>query len=287
MKLVRFGSIGKEKPGMVDENGDLRDISELVDDVNAALLSDEAKLNAIRALDVTTLEKVASAPMAPDTWPRLAPCVADVGKMVCIGLNYYDHAAEVGREVPKEMMVFFKATSCISGPYDNVPIPIGAKSVDWEVELGVVIGKKAKYVSKEDAIEYVAGYCIVNDVSERDFQKTSGEARAKSCDGFGPIGPCVVTKDEVPDPQNLSMTTHVNGVRMQNGTTKTMIFPVAEIIAYLSSFFTLYPGHIISTGTPPGVGVGMKPSPVFLKAGDVMELRIDKLGMQRQTVTHD
>ncbi|PIB23141.1 2-hydroxyhepta-2,4-diene-1,7-dioate isomerase [Amylibacter kogurei] len=281
MKLVRYGKTGQEEPGLIDENGVLRDLSGHVKDINGAALSD-AKLARIAALDVEDLHIV-------DGTPRFGPCVADVGKFMCIGLNYSDHAAETGASIPEHPILFMKATSAIVGPDDTVSLPRGSEKSDWEVELAVVIGKTAKYVSVDDALDHVAGYCIVNDVSERHFQTAlSGNwTKGKSCDTFGPIGPWLVTRDEIEDPQNLDMTLDVNGKRMQTGNTKTMIFSVAEIIAHLSTLFTLHPGDVISTGTPPGVGLGMKPNPVFLKSGDVMELHIEGLGTQRQNVVMD
>ncbi|GHA55804.1 ureidoglycolate lyase [Amylibacter ulvae] len=281
MKLVRYGETGHEEPGLIDENGVLRDLSGHVKDINGAALSD-AELARIAALDVEDLPVV-------DGTPRFGPCVADVGKFMCIGLNYSDHAAETGASIPEHPILFMKATSAIVGPDDTVSLPRGSDKSDWEVELAVVIGKTTKYVSVDDALDHVAGYCIVNDVSERHFQTAlSGNwTKGKSCDTFGPIGPWLVTRDEIEDPQNLDMTLDVNGKRMQTGNTKTMIFSVAEIIAHLSSLFTLHPGDVISTGTPPGVGLGMKPNPVFLKSGDVMELHIQGLGTQRQNVVMD
>ncbi|KIT15246.1 fumarylacetoacetate hydrolase family protein [Jannaschia aquimarina] len=281
MKLVRFGEPGAEKPGMIDHNGDLRDLSEQVDDISGAILSD-ASLDVLRTMDQMKLPLV-------EGNPRLGPCVGDVGKFMCIGLNFSDHAAETGAAIPEHPILFMKATSAINGPNDDVIMPRGSTQTDWEVELGVVIGTACKYVSEEDALDYVAGYCICNDVSERHFQtKLTGQwTKGKSCDTFGPTGPWLVTRDEVGDPQNLSMWLDVNGQRMQTGNTSTMIFTVAQCISHLSQMFTLHPGDVISTGTPPGVGMGMKPDPVYLKAGDVMELGIDKLGQQRQEVRAD
>jgi 2-keto-4-pentenoate hydratase/2-oxohepta-3-ene-1,7-dioic acid hydratase in catechol pathway len=281
MKLFRYGSAGAEKPGVLDANGDLRDLSSHVADISGDVLSDEG-LNALRALDIESL------PLVPGT-PRFGPCVGGIGKFLCIGLNYSDHAAETGAAIPDHPILFFKANSAIVGAYDAVSMPRGSTHTDWEVELGVVIGKTAKYVSKAEALAHVAGYCIVNDVSERHFQTqlTGQWTKGKSCDTFGPTGPWLVTRDEVPDPQNLGMSLDVNGRRMQTGNTNTMIFTVAEIIEHLSGLMTLHPGDVITTGTPPGVGMGMKPNPVYLKSGDVMELRIDGLGEQRQLVTQD
>ena len=281
MKLVRYGQAGAEKPGMLDADGALRDLSGVVGDISGAVLSD-AGLAKLRALNPADLPLVAGN-------PRLGPCVGAVGKFCCIGLNYSDHAAETGAAIPDHPILFMKANSAIVGANDTVMIPRGSTQTDWEVELGVVIGKAAKYVSKADALDHVAGYCVINDVSERHFQtKLTGQwTKGKSCDTFGPTGPWLVTRDEVPDPQALAMHLDVNGKRMQTGTTSTMIFTVAEIIEHLSQLFTLHPGDIISTGTPPGVGLGMKPTPVFLKNGDVMELSIEGLGSQRQKVGQD
>ena len=280
MKLVRYGKIGSEKPGLMV--GDtLRDLSAHLDDITGATL-DDATLARLRDLDPATLPAVAGN-------PRIGACVGNIGKFLCIGLNYSDHAAETGAAIPEHPILFFKANSAIVGPNDDVMMPRGSTHVDWEVELGVVIGKKAKYVSRENALDHVAGYCVVNDVSERYFQtKLTGQwTKGKSCDTFGPTGPWLVTRDEIPDPQNLSMSLDVNGKRMQTGNTSTMIFSVAEIIEHLSGLMTLHPGDVITTGTPPGVGMGMKPEPVYLKKGDVMELRIEGLGQQRQKVGED
>ena len=279
MKLVRYGKTGAEKPGLMDGET-LRDLSDHVDDITGATL-DDATLARLAAIDPASLPRVAGS-------PRIGPCVGNIGKFLCIGLNYSDHAAETGAAIPEHPILFFKANSAIVGPNDNVMMPRGSTHTDWEVELGVVIGKAAKYVSKEDALDYVAGYCIVNDVSERHFQTqlTGQWTKGKSPDTFGPTGPWLVTKDEVPDPQALAMSCDVNGKRMQTGTTNTMIFTVAEIIEHLSHLFTLHPGDVISTGTPPGVGMGMKP-PTYLKVGDVMELDIEGLGHQRQEVGED
>ena len=279
MKLVRYGDTGAEKPGLMD--GDtLRDLSSVVDDVTGATL-DDATLDKLRAVDPATLPAV-------DGNPRIGPCVGNIGKFMCIGLNYKDHAIETGNPFPDHPVLFMKANSAIVGPNDDTVVPRGSTKTDWEVELGVVIGKQAKYVSKEDALDYVAGYCIVNDVSERDFQfnLTGTWTKGKSCDTFGPTGPWLVTRDEVEDVNNLAMSLYVNGKQMQTGNTSTMIFSVAECIEHLSGLMTLYPGDVISTGTPPGVGAGMKP-PVFLKVGDVVELEIEGLGKQRQEVKQD
>ncbi|MBM7066828.1 fumarylacetoacetate hydrolase family protein [Actibacterium sp. 188UL27-1] len=281
MKLVRYGAPGAEKPGLIDGDGKLRDISGHVADIAGPMLGDDS-LAALRSVDPTTLPEVAGE-------QRLGPCVGDIGKFLCIGLNYSDHAAETGAAIPDHPILFFKANSAIIGPNDTVSIPRGSTHTDWEVELGVVIGTAAKYVSEADALNHVAGYCIVNDVSERHFQKElSGQwTKGKSCDTFGPTGPWLVTRDEVPDPQALDMWLDVNGTRMQTGNTATMIFSVAQIISHLSQMMTLHPGDVISTGTPPGVGMGIKPTPVYLKKGDRMELHIQGLGQQKQSVTED
>ena len=281
MKLLRYGPIGAEKPGLLDNSGLLRDLSEHVDDINGMML-DDATLDRLRALDISALSVV-------EGEQRLGACVGNIGKFLCIGLNYSDHAAETGAAIPKHPILFFKANSAIVGAYDDVVMPRGSTHTDWEVELGVVIGKTAKYVSKEDALYHVAGYCIVNDVSERHFQTnlTGQWTKGKSCDTFGPTGPWLVTRDEVADPQNLSMSLDVNGKRMQTGSTATMIFSVAEIIEHLSGLMTLHPGDVITTGTPPGVALGMKPEPIFLKVGDVMDVKIEGLGQQKQKVKQD
>ena len=281
MKLVRYGATGAEKPGLLDDNGELRDLSAHVVDIGGDVLSD-ASLATLAALDKSSLPLVKGA-------PRMGPCVANIGKFLCIGLNYSDHAAETGADIPAHPILFAKATSAVVGPNDEVSMPRGSTHTDWEVELGVVIGKTAKYVSKEDALDYVAGYCVINDVSERYFQNqlTGQWTKGKSCDTFGPTGPWLVTRDEVGDPQNLAMSLDVNGKRMQTGNTNTMIFTVAEIIEHLSGLMSLHPGDVISTGTPPGVGMGIKPNPIYLKRGDVMELTIEGLGVQSQNVTED
>tara|TARA_B100000683_G_scaffold105689_1_gene104034 strand:- start:990 stop:1832 length:843 start_codon:yes stop_codon:yes gene_type:complete len=275
MKLLRFGNSGEEKPGIIDSNGKIRDLSNVIDDINGHTISQES-LGKLKKLDILSLPEVTGN-------PRIGPCVNDVGKFLCIGLNYSDHAAETGLEPPEEPILFAKATSAIIGPNDDVEIPRTSSATDWEVELGIIIGKKAKYISEDDAKNYIAGYCVVNDVSERDFQiKRSGQwTKGKSCDTFGPIGPYLVTTDEIEDVQNLSMYLDVNGKRMQTGSTKTMIFSAYHIVHYLSQFMTLFPGDVIATGTPPGVGMGMKPA-VYLKPGDVMKLGIDNLGDQEQ-----
>ena len=277
MKLLRHGDKGNERPGLLDDTGNIRDLSAHISDLNGANLSDAA-IQALRKIDIKQLPII-------DRSVRIGPCVGQVGKFICIGLNYSDHAAEAGMEVPAEPVVFFKATSAIIGPNDIVEIPRTSTATDWEVELGVVIGKEAKYINLEDALDYVAGYCVINDLSERDFQiQRAGQwVKGKSCDTFGPIGPWLVTRDEVPDPQALAMQLEVNGKRYQDGNTSTMVYGVAHIVAYLSQFMSLQPGDIISTGTPPGVGMGQKP-PVYLKSGDNMQLSIDGLGVQTQQV---
>ncbi|KQZ15407.1 2-hydroxyhepta-2,4-diene-1,7-dioate isomerase [Mesorhizobium sp. Root554] len=280
MKLLRYGEPGSEKPGLLDAEGSIRDLSGKVADIGGAGISPEG-LAQLAALDSASLPKV-------EGQPRLGPCVAGTGKFICIGLNYSDHAAETGATVPSEPIIFMKATSAIVGPDDDVLIPRGSVKTDWEVELGVVIGKTAKYVSEAEALDYVAGYCVAHDVSERAFQaERQGQwTKGKSCDTFGPTGPWLVTKDEVADPQNLAMWLKVNGETMQNGSTKTMVYGVAHLVSYLSQFMSLQPGDIISTGTPPGVGLGMKPQR-FLKAGDVVELGIEGLGTQKQNIRAD
>jgi 2-keto-4-pentenoate hydratase/2-oxohepta-3-ene-1,7-dioic acid hydratase in catechol pathway len=275
MKLLRYGPEGAEKPGVLDGAGRIRDLSGVIADVAGQAIAD---FGWARGLEIDSLPLVHGA-------PRLGACVAGTGKFICIGLNYADHAAESGLEVPPEPVIFMKATSAIVGPNDNVVIPRGSVATDWEVELGVVIGKKAKYVMQAEALDHVAGYCVINDVSERDFQaRRSGQwTKGKSCDSFGPIGPWLVTRDEIANPQNLEMRLMVNGETKQDGTTETMVYGVAYLVSYLSQFMTLHPGDIISTGTPPGVGMGFKP-PQYLKAGDVIELSIEGLGSQKQTV---
>ena len=280
MKLLRYGPVGQEKPGLLDSSNTLRDLSGVLSDIEGAHLGDAA-LARLRAFDPATL------PVVPDQ-PRIGPCVARVGKFICIGLNYADHAAESGAAIPTEPVIFNKWTSAICGPNDAVEIPRGSTKTDWEVELGVVIGKAAKYITEAQALEHVAGYCVVNDVSEREWQIERGGTwdKGKGFDTFGPIGPWLVTRDEVPDPQNLSMWLDVDGKRFQNGNTKTMIFTVAQIVAYVSQCMSLQPGDIISTGTPPGVGLGIKPNPVYLKAGQTMRLGIEGLGEQQQTTVN-
>ncbi|MDA9564876.1 fumarylacetoacetate hydrolase family protein [Alphaproteobacteria bacterium] len=275
MKLLRHGAFGNEKPGIIDHEGKIRDLSSHIPDINGDSINSES-LKKIGAINLSTLPIVSN-----DT--RLGACVGNVGKFLCIGLNYSDHAAESGLPVPSEPILFSKATSAIVGPNDNVEIPRNSSETDWEVELGIIIGKKAKYINENEAEEYIAGYCVVNDVSERAFQiKREGQwTKGKSCDTFGPTGPYLVTKDEIPDVQNLKMYLDVNGKRMQDGSTNTMIFSAKHIVYYLSQFMSLNPGDVIATGTPPGVGLGMKP-PVFLNAGDTMKLGIEGLGEQNQ-----
>ena len=275
MKLLRVGPPGRERPAIIDPNGEPRDVSDLLDDWDGLAL-DDVVLNQLRKLDLTTRPRL-------DPAERIGPCVTGVGKFVCIGLNYADHAAETGADVPAEPVIFFKATSTICGPDDKLEIPRRSEKTDWEVELGVVIGKEAKYVSEADALDYVAGYCVVHDVSERAFQLegTGQWVKGKSADTFGPIGPWLVTRDEVENPQNLSMWLDVNDEAMQRGSTATMVFGVSHLISYLSQYMSLQPGDIISTGTPPGVGLSMTP-PRFLRAGDVVTLGIEGLGTQRQ-----
>jgi 2-keto-4-pentenoate hydratase/2-oxohepta-3-ene-1,7-dioic acid hydratase in catechol pathway len=280
MKLLRYGSSGHEKPGIMDADGTIRDLSGIIPDLAGdALLP--ASIAKIRSANLSLLPKV-------DGRPRIGACVGKVGKFVCIGLNYSDHAAESGQAVPVEPVVFMKATSSIGGPDDQVVIPRGSKKTDWEVELGVVIGKPAKYVEEADALSHVAGYCVVNDLSERAFQMegTGQWTKGKSADTFGPIGPWLVTTDEVPDPQNLQMWLEVDGHRYQNGSTSTMVFGVAHLISYLSRFMSLQSGDVISTGTPPGVGFGQKP-PVYLRAGNRIRLGVSGLGEQNQVVVAD
>ncbi|MBF9032636.1 2-hydroxyhepta-2,4-diene-1,7-dioate isomerase [Rhodobacterales bacterium HKCCE2091] len=275
MKLLRYGAPGAEKPGMLDADGRVRDLSGEVADIAGEVLTPEG-LARIAALDPASL------PLAGGD-PRIGPCVGSVGKFICIGLNYADHAAESGMDVPPEPVIFMKATSAIMGPNDDVRIPRGSEKTDWEVELGVVIGKEARYVDEADAMDHVAGYCLTNDLSERAFQQErSGQwVKGKSADTFGPIGPWLVTADEVPDPQNLRMWLEVDGHRYQDGSTATMVYGVRHLVHYLSQFMSLQPGDVISTGTPPGVGMGQKPQ-VYLREGQVMELSVEGLGVQRQ-----
>ena len=275
MKLLRYGPPGQEKPGLLDAAGGIRDVSAHIPDLAGDALGPDA-LAQLAKLDPETLPRVMV--------DRIGPCVGRVGKFICIGLNYSDHAAESGMDVPPEPVIFAKATSAICGPDDDIEIPRGSNATDWEVELGVVIGTTAKYVPEAQAMDHVAGFCVINDISERDFQnKRSGQwTKGKSADTFGPIGPWLVTRDAVADPQALTMYLDVNGTRMQEGTTATMVYPVAHLVSYLSHFMRLEPGDIISTGTPPGVGMGKKPAPIYLKPGDRMELGIAGLGVQRQ-----
>jgi 2-keto-4-pentenoate hydratase/2-oxohepta-3-ene-1,7-dioic acid hydratase in catechol pathway len=278
LKLVRFGAAGAERPGLVNADGSISDLSGVISDVAGGALSPEA-LATLRGLDTVKL------PKAP-AGARLGPCVGGVGKFIAIGLNYADHAAETGATIPSEPIVFMKATSCIVGPNDTVLKPRGSTKMDWEVELGVVIGKTTRYVSQAEAAAHIAGFCVINDLSERAFQLERGGQwdKGKGCDTFGPLGPWLVTSDEVGDPAQLSMWLDVNGVRRQNGSTRTMIFKPNFLVSYLSQFMSLHPGDVITTGTPPGVGMGIKPDPIFLNVGDVMELGIEKLGSQRQVV---
>ncbi len=278
MKLVRFGPAGKEKPGLVDADGKLRDLSRKLRDIGPDTLA-PAKLKELAKLDPKKLPLVKGG-------PRLGACVATPSKFVAIGLNYSDHAKESGNPIPEHPVVFFKSQTCIVGPNDNVMIPRDSTQLDWEVELGVVIGRTARYVEEEDALKHVAGYCVINDVSERDFQMKKSASqwnKGKGCDTFGPLGPWLVTTDEIKNPQNLGMWLDVNGQRRQTGNTKTMIFSVAQLVADVSRYMTLLPGDVITTGTPPGVALGMKP-PQWLKAGDVITLGIDGLGEQKQKV---
>ncbi|WP_297112399.1 fumarylacetoacetate hydrolase family protein [uncultured Devosia sp.] len=278
MKLLRVGAKGAEKPAILAADGSIRDLSGVVPDIGGATLLPEG-LAKIAAADIDALPQLSAS-------ERIGPCVANVGKFICIGLNYADHAAETGAKIPEEPIIFMKATSAIIGPNDDVIIPKNAIKPDWEVELAVVIGKEARYVEEADAMDHVAGYCVCNDVSERHFQTERGGTwdKGKGADTFGPIGPWLVTKEEVADPQNLKMWLEVDGKRYQDGSTKTMIFGVAKVVSYVSQFMSLQPGDIITTGTPPGVGMGIKPEPVWLKPGNVMHLGIEGLGEQRQTV---
>lgn len=279
MKLLRYGPVGAEKPGILDADGRIRDASALVGDWGGSALSD-AELNKIKTADLSALPVV-------DGEPRIGACVASVGKFICIGLNYADHAEETGAKVPDEPVVFMKATSAITGPNDNIIKPLNSTKLDWEVELGVVIGREAKYVSEEEAEDYIAGYCVVHDVSEREFQLERGGQwdKGKGCDSFGPIGPWLVTRDEVGDTSQLPLWLKVNDTLFQNGSTDKMVFRPAFLVSYLSQFMSLQPGDIITTGTPPGVGLGQKP-PVFLNEGDVVELGVEGLGVQKQRVVN-
>ena len=276
MKLVRYGSVGKERPGLIDTNGDLRDLSDHVDDIGGDTLG-KAALKKLAALDQSSLPRI-------DAAQRFGPCVGQIGKFICIGLNYARHAKETGAEPPSEPVVFMKATSAVCGPNDTVLIPARSKKADWEVELGVVIGTHTKNVSEENALSHVAGYCVVNDLSEREFQLERGGqwVKGKSLDTFGPLGPWLVTRDEIPDPQSLNLWLDIDGHRYQDSSTSDMIFSVAEIISHLSAFMSLQPGDVISTGTPEGVGMGQRPEPIYLKPGQEMRLGIEGLGEQCQ-----
>ncbi|HEI8505174.1 TPA: fumarylacetoacetate hydrolase family protein [Serratia marcescens] len=276
MKLLRYGQPGQERPGMLDAQGRLRDLSQHIADVGGAALL-PASLAKLRALDSATLPLV-------EGQPRLGACVGGIGKFICIGLNYADHAAETGAAIPEEPVVFNKWTSAVVGPYDRVEIPRGSQKTDWEVELGVVIGLGGRYISEADAMRHVAGYCVINDVSEREYQIERGGTwdKGKGCDTFGPIGPWLVTADEIADPHSLNLWLEVDGKRYQDGNTSTMIFRIPQIVSYLSRFMSLQPGDVISTGTPPGVGMGQKPQPIYLRAGQTMRLGIEGLGEQRQ-----
>ncbi|HEY6431395.1 MAG TPA: fumarylacetoacetate hydrolase family protein [Acetobacteraceae bacterium] len=278
MKLLRYGPPGAEKPGLLDADGTIRCLSSVLRDIDGFALSDAA-LAMLRAIDPKTLPKI-------DAGVRLGACVARPVNYVCIGLNYADHAEESGMPIPKEPIIFLKSLGAFSGPNDDVKMPRGSKKLDWEVELGIVIGKTARYVPEHEALNHVAGYCVCNDVSEREFQLERGGTwdKGKGCDTFGPTGPWVVTKDEVPDPQALKLWCEVDGKRMQDGTTRTMIFDCRKLVSYTSHFITLHPGDVISTGTPPGVGSGKKPTPIFLKPGQTMRLSVEGLGVQTQRV---
>lgn len=276
MKLLRYGEPGQERPGMLDAQGRLRDLSQHIADVGGAALL-PTSLAKLRALDSDALPLV-------EGQPRLGACVGGIGKFICIGLNYADHAAETGAAIPEEPVVFNKWTSAVVGPHDRVEIPRGSQKTDWEVELGVVIGQGGRYISEADAMHHVAGYCVINDVSEREFQIERGGTwdKGKGCDTFGPIGPWLVTADEIADPHSLNLWLEVDGKRYQDGNTSTMIFRIPQIVSYLSRFMSLQPGDVISTGTPPGVGMGQKPQPIYLRAGQTMRLGIEGLGEQRQ-----
>lgn len=276
MKLLRYGEPGQERPGLLDSDGRIRDLTDLIGDLSGTALSPESIAH-LQSQDVNSLPLV-------EGNPRLGPCVGKIGKFICIGLNYADHAAETGAEIPKEPIIFNKWTSAIVGPNDNVEIPRNSKKTDWEVELGVVIGKGGRYIDEADALEHVAGYCVINDVSEREFQIERGGTwdKGKGCDTFGPIGPWLVTRDEIADVHQLNLWLEVDGKRYQNGNTRTMIFQIPKLVSYLSQFMSLQPGDVISTGTPPGVGLGIKPEPVFLRAGQTMRLGIEGLGEQQQ-----
>jgi 2-keto-4-pentenoate hydratase/2-oxohepta-3-ene-1,7-dioic acid hydratase in catechol pathway len=278
MKLLRFGPPGQEKPGLVDARGDVRDLSGVIPDLSGDALHPDS-INRLRSLDLSSLRRIPG-----DV--RIGPCVAGVGKFICIGLNYSDHAAESGMPVPAEPILFMKATSAICGPNDGILIPRGSQKTDWEVELGIVIGKTARYVSEADALSHIVGYCVINDLSERAFQLegTGQWVKGKSADTFGPIGPWLVTTDEVPDPQNLDLWLEVDGRTYQRSTTRHMIFSVRQLVSFISRFMSLHPGDIISTGTPPGIGMGQKPDPIYLRAGNHVRLGIEGLGEQNQSV---
>jgi len=278
MKLLRFGPSGQEKPGVVDARGDVRDLSSIIPDLSGDALHPDS-IDRLRALDLSSLRRI-------EGEVRIGPCVAGVGKFICIGLNYSDHAAESGMAVPAEPILFMKATSAICGPNDGIVIPRGSQKTDWEVELGIVIGKTARYVSEADALSHVVGYCVINDLSERAFQLegTGQWVKGKSADTFGPIGPWLVTTDEVPDPQNLDLWLEVDGRTYQRSTTRHMIFGVRRLVSFISRFMSLHPGDIISTGTPPGIGMGQKPDPIYLRAGNHVRLGIEGLGEQNQSV---
>ena len=281
MKLLRYGNPGQEKPGMLDQNGTIRDLSNIVEDIAGDVLLPEG-LEKLKNLDPGSLPTIEGS-------PRMGACVSGIGKFICIGLNYSDHAEETGAKVPPEPIIFSKATSAVSGPNDDIIIPRNSVKTDWEVELGVVIGKPAKYVEESSALDHVAGYCVINDVSEREFQsERQGQwVKGKSCDSFGPTGPWLVTPDEAGDPQNLKLWLEVDGKRYQDGSTNTMVYSVAFLIHYLSQFFTLHPGDVISTGTPPGVGMGQKPDPVYLRPGQTIRLGVEGLGIQTQKTIAD
>lgn len=281
MKLLRFGNPGSERPGVLDNDGRLRDLSQYINDLRGDALLPE-NLARLRQLDLYSLPLV-------EGNPRIGACVGGIGKFICIGLNYADHAAETGADIPQEPVVFSKWTSAVVGPNDNVIIPRGSQKTDWEVELGVVIGKGGRYIDERDAMQHVAGYCVINDVSEREYQIERGGTwdKGKGCDTFGPTGPWLVTADEIPDPNALNLWLEVDGKRYQDGNTRTMIFKVPYIISYLSRFMSLQPGDVISTGTPPGVGMGQKPQPVYLRAGQTIRLGIEGLGEQQQLTVED
>lgn len=281
MRLLRYGMKGQEKPAILDNKEQIRDLSSIISDIDATTLSFEL-IEKLRQLDLSTLPIVQNP-------QRIAPCIGKVGKFICIGLNYREHAKETGATIPKEPVIFNKWTSAINGPNDNILLPRGSTHTDWEVELGVIIGKAGKYLTEDDALSYVAGYCVVNDISEREYQSHRGGTwdKGKGCDTFGPIGPWFVTRDEIADPQKLELWLEVDGKRYQHGNTDDMIFTVKQLVSYVSQFMSLQPGDIISTGTPPGVGLGIKPSPIFLKAGQTIRLGVEKLGIQEQRVVSE